>query len=949
MSTSYVLPQVKVFQEFTQTPAAASNPLRAFIFGPNYFIERYENGGGLLGQYNPSADTSFLWPNRPVGAIVDQDFTKVTIKNALLRYYTNLTGDIADEIHAVPGKPNQIRAEAINFKDNGAAFPLSSAFNGREVQIGDIARVYANVNGSLEEVWTRIIDILPDYSTPTFDSMPDPDINNSGALIGGNDAASNVGTGGGTRSIATDAIGSGIASTYNGLADGFPQETYTIEITTASDASGNGALAKVTSASGTDDAVDVPITPTNQSIGTRGVLFNWSGSGPFNVGDKWILTVRQSYTPPTVTASGTFDSDTDTTYIVEVTRGGDESAGDTLQISVSTTNGLDVSGPHDVTNKNDVAIGTKGLLIKFDGGSNLELVKGEKWYISATGRKIEGYKTLVLADNLPADLQAHAAWWPSSGGHSSSTISSFDVNLQLFVSKDISLPKENFANPPNLNWTQSDTEITLKAGAQVFDSEFVDSTGNFVPLTLDADPNGLYSIAYVTYRALLQTHASDISSLSDISEVENVLGEVSEDNPLALAVWYALRNSNGTDVKFMAVPTDDLNGYNQVLDKATGRRDIYTLVPTTKDPAIQNAIASHVDAMSTETRGQWRIAFFNGESSASIGLIDVGLIYPEGGTTQYTDADLLATISDDPDTSGTQYTLVVWDSNSFPAGGGFVDMGVRPGDTLRINYRGDGFGGTVFDEYVIDAVISNQQLRLKSGPDSPITVPSKFAVYKTLTKDEEATEYGKKAGVFANRRIYYVWPDKIEDGAGQQIDGFYACAAIAGLISSVVPQQGLTNVALEGFSAVTRTTEYFSESQLDTMAGSGVWIIDQNPDTGEIFNRHEVSTSTVDVNQRELMVVKNVDSISFTFLNQLAPFIGRANVTPRFLTLLRRQIMSTSDFLKAQGATPSLGGQLIDAEIAELRPHTINKDQVVVVLNITIPYPVNVIELKLVI
>lgn len=941
MST-YVVPQVKVFQEFSQAPAAIANPLRAFIVGPNFYICKYADGEGLLGQYNPSADTAYSWPNRPAGAVVDQDFTLVHVKNALLRYYQNLVGVVANEIKGVAGYPNRIRAEVINFKDSpddADTYPRSTALPARDVAIGDIARVYANVGGTLREVWSRVTGILPDYADPTVASAATADADNSNDLTAdssGTDDAGNTGT----RSIATV---SGDLS-YDGLTDGYVYEMYTIEITSAS-SGGSGAIAKVTSASGTDDETDVAITATSQTIGSRGTTFNWGGTGDWALGDKFYLEVQQDYEAPTALGAGEFDSDVNTTYIVTCTKGG---ASGTAEVTISTINGLDVSGPHVVTKDTQFSIGTKGVKLTFTWTGTGSLIKNDKWYLVCTGRAALGYKTLVLADNLPAALRAE---WTGGGGPNSSsslTIAS-DLNLQLFVRKDINLPRENFPDAPEVNWTQAATQITLESGAKVWDSDFLDEDGNYVDLVLDADSDGLYSTVYVTYRALLQTYASDITEIENVSDVSTMLGEISTDNPLALGVWYALRNSNGTSVKFMAVPTNDLTGYNTVLDKATGRRDIYTVVPMTRVATIQQAVAAHVDEMSTEIKGQWRICFLNGNSSALDELIDLDAYYPIGGTNQYTADDLLATVSDDPDASGTQYTIVEWDDSAYPASGGFIDMGVRAGDIFRTSYAGDGFGNITYDDYVIDAVVSNQRLRLVSGPAKAISIAQKFSIQKSQTKNEEATAYGAKGGAFASRRVYYVWPDVIEDAAGVQVQGIYACAAIAGLISGVVPQQGLTNVAIEGFSQVTRTTEYFGESQLNTMAGSGIWIIDQDPDTGEIFTRHEVSTCTTDLNCRELMVVKNVDSISYIFLTQLRPYIGRANVTPRFLAQLRRQILSTVDYLKANGSTPTLGGQLIAASISDLRQHLINLDQIVCVLEVTIPYPANVIELKLVI
>lgn len=954
---SYVVPQVKVFQEFIATPAAIANPLRAFIVGPNFFLQKFENGDGLLGQYDPNNDTAFSWPNRPAGAVVDQLFTKVTVKNALLRYYSNTAGVLTDEVKAVVSEPNRVRAEAVNFKASGVTWPLNVGLNNRDVAIGDLAHVFANVSGSTVELWSKITDIVVDKSVSSV-AAPTADAGNQPSSLEGGSGSDNVSNTGG-RSVATGTNFHG----YDGLVDGHAVETYTLEITTAS-ISSVGALAKVTSASGTDDATDVSIVTVGQIIGSRNGQFSWGGVGDWSVGDKFTITFTQDFKAPEVRVSGSFNSDADTTYIVEVTKGGRTGI---AQVSVSTTNGLDVSGPHVVNDNIEFAIGTKGVkfaFFGFQGGSSSSggapggplvipgdgLLKGDKWYVVATGRADQGFKTLVFADNLPVVLQARQTGVDGQGLiMSSSLIAAVDMNLELFVVRTITLPRENFPDAPNTNWEQSDTQITINANANIFDSDFVDNNGNQVALALDADSSALYSSVYTTYRALLQTFSNDVSTITSIADVVTTLGEISTDNPLALGVWHALRNSNGTSVKYMSVATNDNVGYSATLDKATGRRDLYTIVPMTKDGTIQNTIAGHVDALSAPAEGQWRIAIFNRDSSALSSLIDLGELFPLGGITAYVANDLIATVSDDPDASGIQFTIVQWDGAVFPVGGGFVDMGVRAGDIFRTNFAGDGFGGSSFEDYVIDKIVSNQQLRLVSGPGAASTVARKFSIQRSFTKDEEATEYGKKAGAFSARRIYMVWPDKIEDAAGVQIDGFYAAAAIAGLISGVVPQQGLTNVALEGFTAVTRTTDYFADTQLNIMAGSGVWVIAQDPDTGEIFTRHEVSTDTTDLKKRELMIVKNVDAISFTFLSQLEPLIGRSNVTPRMLIQLRRQVLGTIDFLKAQGSTPSLGGQLIGAEIVELRQHAVNLDQVVIELNLTAPFPLNVIELHLVV
>lgn len=93
---SYVQPQVLVFQEANTIPTALLEPLRGVVVGPNAELIRYaetdERPNGLLGSYDPTIDQDFTYPNRPVGAVIDQSYTKLFGEDLLLRYFEDLIG-----------------------------------------------------------------------------------------------------------------------------------------------------------------------------------------------------------------------------------------------------------------------------------------------------------------------------------------------------------------------------------------------------------------------------------------------------------------------------------------------------------------------------------------------------------------------------------------------------------------------------------------------------------------------------------------------------------------------------------------------------------------------------------------------------------------------------------------------------------------------------------------
>jgi hypothetical protein len=97
------------------------------------------------------------------------------------------------------------------------------------------------------------------------------------------------------------------------------------------------------------------------------------------------------------------------------------------------------------------------------------------------------------------------------------------------------------------------------------------------------------------------------------------------------------------------------------------------------------------------------------------------------------------------------------------------------------------------------------------------------------------------------------------------------------------------------------------------------------------------------------MIRRNVDSMSYLFLRRLRPYIGRTNVQPGMLRVLRQEIQSTILFLSTNGVTEELGSQLISGTIRTLQIHPLLKDRIEVVLDLVVPAPLNNIELHLVV
>jgi hypothetical protein len=944
---AYVVPQALIYQEFSILPTALTDPLRACIIGPHYALNRYSDEDEkpnikVTNSYDPDTDEVFSWPNRTAGAVVDTDYTSVYFDDALLQYYQDPGGD-ASGIYAVEGYRNRIRFGSLVLQTKNG-YNRTSVFCDRDVAPGDVLDIIASACGEPVSLRTQILDFIPD-PIPAVIGDAESDPSNKHSQSQGGDYNQ---TAGDENNVCIESID---VSSFDGRDDGLIEETYTIEVVS----SGNGgdaetALLKVTAASGTEG----PFTITPEAfgspteIGGRGltVTFNNDGCGSssspgvgidpndFIAGQTWVVEAQQTYDAPVAASGGLYLGSADTTYIVEVVDGGDFG---TARIQATTSTGVDQSAPTVVSALNTpVAIGSQGLTIKFTSAAN-GLCKGDRFTIEVEAEKDGAVRTVVLSNPLPYEMRGMCNFGDES---SSSSEAPPDLAVTFYIKKDIEVPEDREGFAPLVNWEQSDTQITLKSGVIAYDSSWTCSG------VLQALPvkDG---IVYVEHRDLLTDLCGEVNSISDVSEINTdnfgAGAVIDPDNPLVFGVYNALLNSSGTPVKYIGVCASspiELEDWTEALEVLQDRDDVYSLTPMTQDQQVLQLVQGHIEAMSSPEKGRWRIGWFNLQATTEKGMYTCSEKLGAGSCDP-----VLATITDDPDAAGTQYTLLTAAGEKFLTS---IDQEVEAGDIVRAQYQDDGFGNVTYSEYVVDEVLNEEEIRLFTGPSAPINTPSKIEIWRNLSRTEIAQEYATNAGTFNSRRVYLVWPDQVGN-AGETFAGYYLCAALAGLRSASLPHRPLTNVEILGFDDISRTTEFFNAPQLDTLAAAGIWIVTQDPNDGDVYTRHQLSTDNLDLNRKEQSVTTNVDSISYTFLRRLAVYIGRGNVTPTMINIIRGEILSVLDFFSSFVVQDILGPQVISYEIDQLEQHPVLRDRVLAVVNLVIPYPLNNIELHLVI
>jgi hypothetical protein len=660
------------------------------------------------------------------------------------------------------------------------------------------------------------------------------------------------------------------------------------------------------------------------------LLLDFNGSTDWEIGKSVKIAAAAQVESAGLEASAPgvlgYTGNSELVYKLTVTRGGaflnaDKSNSDVAARVTVTSSGIDSSAAILVQKNQAFAVGSYGVLATFTAGSVGEgaeegLVAGDIFYISARPAKLGPYTIIELAESLPPSY-LYSATTP-------------EIDLELFVKiPSVQIQSIRSIADNTANWTQLENYITVNAGATTTATGLM---GADRPASLPVESAHIY----VEHRDLLQDNVVSIGSVRSGGEIERKLGIIHPDNPLAQGVHDAVLNANNAVVYYIGVESADLSGYLAAIEIAKKTDKVYSFVPLTFDRTIQDAVVAHVNAYSTPEVGLWRIAWLAVEDNKQKALYTV----KENG------ADWVGTITDDPQVPGDQFRLV-----TIP-GATLIDDGIRATDSLRLNFRIGADGRLAYDEYVVDEVRTQNTLVLTTSLAAPLNSLTKIEIVRNYTRDERATNIAYTGGEFNNRRVRVVFPDEYSHG-GIRKKGYFLAAALAGLRSGVVPHQGLTNTQVLGADDLDKIVNEFTQDQLNIMAEQGIWLVMQELAGATPFVRHQLTTDESGLNTSEDSITTNVDNISYGLKHVLAPYIGTYNINPENLLVVRSAIVSELTFRATGTRTVRAGNQLVSFtpkdDILLLQQNPNFKDRIDVEVRLNVPYPLNYINLKLIV
>lgn len=1004
----YITPRVLIQQEFTQLPVYAEYPLPAFIIGPHFALTRYSEpsekpftalatlDGELIetgNSYDPTSEVRYDFPNVPSGGDVDPTYTKVYAEAVEAQYFPlEALGSTEsnDNVLLVTGPAGQHYTNKVRF--NGRALATAnghdreSFLSNRDVAVGDIIEVTDNngnavrgkithlsaetsaMNSALASVVAPVVASGDDGATignTTFTSAGANFVESE--VIGQFITISGVGTykvlsrpsattlrlnasvsaatgldyviGGTYADLNNAALASeSVAITPGGVYSnttaslsgddyvGYSSskvlsDVYTVRVTEGSTLS--DVRFSVTSQAGvfsvkTKQALNVDRELVVDDANNNDIAVAFQENAQFSVGQTWTITATAAVAQVIPTAGGEYTGEVDMVYKLTVERGGaffDGTNSASCARVVITASNIDTSTAVLPRANTFFNVGSYNVTAKFTSASNNGgLITGDVFYVPAQAPKLGAVNVVEFATDLTEEMVA--------------TGSSFTAKLFL-TQKSIQIPEVRDLVTDERNWTQEANYININQSITTYSNKLV-AQGTPVRLPV------VSAKLFVEHRDLLQDFVNAIDSVTDLASVATKLGTIHPDNPLAQGVYDAVLNAQGQYVYFIAVATNDLAGYNTAIQISEKSDKVYSFVPLTFDRTIQDAVVSHVNAYSTPQVGRWRVAWISVEDKKHNTIYD---LTEEG-------ANYMGTVTDDPGVSGVQYRLLT------VAGAKFIEDGVRPNDSLRLNFRLNSDGKVVYDEYVVDRVRTNTSLLLTRSLPAAINTPVKVQVVRNYTKSERATNIAMIGGEYNNRRVRCVFPDTFKYGKVTK-QGYFAAAGLAGLRSGVVPHQGLTNSEYLGADDLSKVVVEFTQENLNTMAEQGIWILTQEVVGSTPYVRHQLTTDTRSLNTSEDSITTNVDSISYALKATLAPFIGRFNINPENLAVVRAAIVNELTFRASSTWTYRAGNQLVSFspkdDILRLEQNPTYKDRIDVEVRLNVPYPMNYINLKLIV
>jgi hypothetical protein len=174
-----------------------------------------------------------------------------------------------------------------------------------------------------------------------------------------------------------------------------------------------------------------------------------------------------------------------------------------------------------------------------------------------------------------------------------------------------------------------------------------------------------------------------------------------------------------------------------------------------------------------------------------------------------------------------------------------------------------------------------------------------FSLIRADTAANVVRFLAETAELLGSRRGVNVWTDRATTSVGyitSVVPNKFLAAEVAGLRCALLPQQGLTMTEIASISKAPAMYTRFTPEQLDTIASYGNMVVTQEAEGGDIFIRHQLTTST---DEGALAYEDNVgvivDEFSYRVKDTFRPYIGKRNATTGTIVEIKNKLRDLAD------------------------------------------------------
>lgn len=583
--------------------------------------------------------------------------------------------------------------------------------------------------------------------------------------------------------------------------------------------------------------------------------------------------------------------------------------------------------------------------------------------------------SLVLQSTVPGGLQAPVTY-------------SIKRNLASTVVVD------RLAAPAVTGFTADDAAATMPASYQVNGFDVLSAS---------------VFASYRALRTDLAAEVRSYANIAAIEAVFGT-GQLLPSNPLGYAL-FVMKQNTVSAVNGLALGADfvddELVAFVKSLD-VLAMTEMYALQPLSFSPAVHSAFSTHVTQFSAPLKKKERVAVVNSRlitkelkqasqttvttltSSREIvstqvdgaGILASPAILNDATTDQFLNVavgDTVTIVSGTGVTAGAYTVLSKQSSNQITLSANFITSG-SPADIQYYIQRKDGLGanginlydrnatfisngvaaghfvvinsGSFAGRYKIGAVLSETELTLASAVLGVVTLQTavSYKVDRDLSKDEQAEAIAGYSSSFANRRLVHTWSDNVAASVGTSVvdvPGYFASDTIVALTTGLPPQQGFTNFTVGGFLGIKHSNGYFTEDQLNTIADGGTLVFVQEGPQQPLLIRHQLTTDRSSIKFQEFSVTKNVDSIAKFMRRAYRGPSGRYNIVDTTLDYLKTVATASVKFLRDSTKVQFLGGQIRSGKLISIAEDTEQIDTVNLRFGLSVPIPLNYINITL--